>query len=138
MSDTIQRRVTDILHGQPEFSKFDHLVRTSKVIAEIDTDEPFTIFAPTNDAFEKLPAGTIGEVMEQARLREVVSFHIVSGMVPRAELREQDSITMLTGQKALLECVGQTTHIGGALITMADMAAENGFVHAIDTVMFPD
>ena len=138
MSDTIQLRVTDIVHGEPDFSKFDHLLRTSKVIAEIDTDEPFTIFAPTNDAFEKLPAGTIGEAMEQSRLREIVSFHIVSGMVPRAELREEDSVTTLTGQKALIECVGQNTHIGGARITTADMAAENGFVHAIDTVMFPD
>jgi uncharacterized surface protein with fasciclin (FAS1) repeats len=139
MAEPIPRRVTDILQDDEDLSTFNNLVRRSKVIVDIDTDEPFTIFAPSNAAFDKLPEGAIGRLIaDETRLREVMFFHVVSGMFPDAELRERVSMPTLAGKPVLLECVGHSTYVGGALIEVADDAAENGFVHVIDTVLLPD
>jgi uncharacterized surface protein with fasciclin (FAS1) repeats len=139
MAEPMPRRVTDILQEDPDLSTFNNLLRRSKAIVDIDSDEPFTVFAPTNAAFDKLPEGAIGKlVAEEPRLREVVFFHIVSGMFPEAELRELTSLPTLSGATALLECVGHHTYAAGAMIEVADQTAENGFVHTIDTVMMPD
>jgi uncharacterized surface protein with fasciclin (FAS1) repeats len=139
MAEPILRRVTDIVADDPALSMFNNLLRRSKVMADLDTDDAFTIFAPTDEAFDKLPDGAIGKlVADEGRLREVMLFHVAAGMYPRAELRESKELGMLSKQPALLECVGQRTYIGGALIESGDLAAENGYVHTIDTVMFPD
>ena len=139
MADQIPRRVTEIIENDPDLSTFNQLVRRSKAIADIDTDEQFTVFAPTNAAFEKLPEGGLGRlVADETRLREVMFFHVVSGMFPEVELRSLDSVPTLAGVPALLECVGYHTYVGGAMIEVADYAADNGFVHTIDTVMLPD
>jgi uncharacterized surface protein with fasciclin (FAS1) repeats len=139
MADQLPRRVTDILRDDPELSTFNQLLRRSGVIVDVDTDEPVTLFAPTNDAFGKLPEGALGGlVADEARLREVVSFHVAPGMYPAAGLRTLEAVDTLLGQPALLECVGPRTYVGGAVIDLADLTAENGFLHKIDTVMFPD
>ena len=139
MAEPTPRRVTDILQDDPDLSTFNNLLRRSKVIVEIDSDEPFTVFAPTNAAFDKLPEGAVGKLIaDEPRLREVMFFHVVSGMFPEAELRSLESVPTLSGAPALLECVGHHTYVGGAMIELADSAAENGFVHTLDTVMFPD
>jgi uncharacterized surface protein with fasciclin (FAS1) repeats len=131
-------RVTDIVRDTPELSTFDQLLRRSKVIAEIDTDEPFTIFAPTNEAFEKLPPNTIGALIDDPpELHETVLFHVVSGLYPEAELRLESSVMTLAGVHVLIEKMDYRTYVGGALIEESDIEAENGFVHLIDTVMFP-
>jgi uncharacterized surface protein with fasciclin (FAS1) repeats len=139
MAGPMPRRVTDILQQDDDLSTFNNLVRRSKAIVDIDSDEPFTVFAPTDAAFEKLPEGSLGRLSaDEARLREVVFFHVASGMYPEAELREREEVPTLAGKPALLECVGHHTYVGGAMIEVADQAAENGFVHTLDTVMMPD
>jgi len=136
---SIPRRVTDIVNDDPDLSTFNNLLRHAKVIADIDTDEPFTIFAPTNDAFDKLPPGALGELTSNMpRLRELVLFHVVSGMFPEPELRELDDLPTLAGKDVLFERLDWHTYAGGARIALADVAAENGFVHVLESVMVPD
>ena len=131
-------RVTDIVRDTPELSTFNQLLRRSKVIAEIDTDAPFTIFAPTNEAFEKLPPNAIGALVDDPpALHEAILFHVVSGEYPEAGLRTETSIMTLAGVHVLIEKMDYRTYVGGALIEQADIEAENGFVHLIDTVILP-
>lgn len=139
MADTIPRRVTDILADDPDLSTFNNLLRRSKLIADVDTDDAFTIFAPTNAAFDAMPEGSIGELTgNEARLREVVAFHIAPGMYPEPELRELDEVATLADKEILVERLDWHTYVGGARIALADVAAENGFVHVIESVMIPD
>jgi len=136
---TIPRRVTDIVNDDPDLSTFNNLLRRSKVIADIDSDEVFTIFAPNNDAFDKWPEGALGELIaDEPRMRELVLFHVTEGMFPEPELRELDELPTLAGKDVLLERLDWHTYAGGARIELADIAAENGFVHVLDSVMVPD
>ncbi len=131
-------RVTDIVRDRPDVSTFNQLLRRSKVIAEIDNDRPYTIFAPANDAFEKLPPNTLGAlVADPQALHEAILFHVCEGIFPEDELREETSIMTLAGVRVLVEAMNYRTYVGGAMIVEGDIAAENGFVHLTDTVLFP-
>jgi|ERR1035437_7577341 uncharacterized surface protein with fasciclin (FAS1) repeats len=131
-------RVTEILRGSPEFSTFNQLLRRSHVIAEIDTDDQLTVFAPANEAFEKMPPNSLGALIaDPAALHEAVLFHVIAGAYPEVALRAESSVMTLAGIHLLVEKMDYRTYVGGALITEGDIEAENGFVHVVDTPLFP-
>lgn len=138
MATIVPSRVSDILQNSPDLSTFNQLIRRSKLIAKIDTDEPYTIFAPTNDAFEKLPAHAVGALIaDDERFRETMAFHVVEGEYPELALRMLDEVDTLAGVPLLIVKMDTDTIVGGATIVDADETAENGYVHCVDTVLFP-
>ncbi|MBP3889018.1 MAG: fasciclin domain-containing protein [Cellulosilyticum sp.] len=103
---------------------------------------PFTVFAPTNEAFNKLPKGTLDELLKpenKAKLADLLTYHVKSGKTSSQEalkLNGQD-IKMLNGKPAKIEVKGNDLYIDGAKVIVADVQAKNGVIHVIDAVMQP-
>ncbi len=101
---------------------------------------PFTVFAPTDEAFAKVPAATLEALAkDKAKLKNVLLYHVVAGKVPAAEalkLAGKGAKTM-EGQEAKISVMGGTPMIGNAHIVKTDIMAKNGIIHVIDAVILP-
>jgi uncharacterized surface protein with fasciclin (FAS1) repeats len=101
---------------------------------------PFTVFAPTDAAFAKLPAGTLDDLLKpenKAKLQGILKYHVVSGDVRAADVVKLDSAKTLEGKSVPVKVSGETVKIGDATVTKTDIAASNGVIHVIDTVLLP-
>ena len=139
--------------GDPNFTTLVSAVQSAGLVETLNGAGPFTIFAPTNAAFEKVPAATRDSLMApagKADLTKILTYHVVPGRVDGAALAQQiqaggGSATLTTVQGGTLTArVGADGAItltdaegGTAKVTQADVAATNGVIHAIDTVAMP-
>ena len=101
---------------------------------------PFTVFAPTDAAFAKLPAGTVEELLKpenKAKLVAVLTYHVVPGNVMAAQAATLSSAKTVNGAMLAIHAMGGKVMIDNATVTTADIAATNGVIHVIDTVMLP-
>jgi transforming growth factor-beta-induced protein len=121
--------------------QFDTLLAAAKAAGLAETlaeGGPFTVFAPTDEAFAKLPAGTVEALLaDPERLRAVLLYHVVSGAVPAAEVTKLDTAKTLNGARVDLRVEGGEVFVNAARVTGADVMASNGVVHVIDTVLIP-
>lgn len=102
---------------------------------------PFTVFAPTDEAFAKLPAGTVESLLKPAnkqKLTAILTYHVVAGNVKAADVVKLTSAKTLNGQSVTIKTVGGKVLINGATVVKADIAATNGTIHVIDTVLMPN
>ena len=101
---------------------------------------PFTVFAPTDAAFAKLPEGTLKSLLMPAnkqKLTAILTYHVVAGNVKAADVIKISSAKTLNGQSVTIKVVGGKVLINGATVVKADIAATNGTIHVIDTVLMP-
>ena len=101
---------------------------------------PFTVFAPTDEAFAKLPEGTLKSLLMPAnkqKLKAILTYHVVAGNVKAADVIKLSSVKTLNGQSVTIKVVGGKVLINGATVVKADIAATNGSIHVIDTVLMP-
>lgn len=101
---------------------------------------PFTVFAPTDAAFEKLPAGTVDTLLKpenKAMLQAVLKYHVVSGKVLAADVVKLSKATTLQGQDVSITVSGSSVKVNDANVTATDVLATNGVIHVIDTVLLP-
>lgn len=99
---------------------------------------PFTVFAPTDAAFAKLPAGTVEALLkDKAKLTSILTYHVVAGKVEAKDVVKLDSAKTVNGQSVTIKVMGETVMVDGATVTAADIAASNGVIHVIDTVLMP-
>jgi len=101
---------------------------------------PFTVFAPTDAAFAKLPAGTVETLLEpenRARLQQILKYHVVAGAVDAAAVVKLDSAPTLAGQRVAIRA-GSDVTVAGAKVVKADIRCSNGVIHVIDTVILPE
>ena len=101
---------------------------------------PFTLFAPTDDAFAKLPAGTVQELLKpenREKLRKILSYHVIAGRVSAAQARSVSSAETVAGQSVRITTNGDQLVINDAVVRIADIPASNGVVHVIDRVLIP-
>jgi uncharacterized surface protein with fasciclin (FAS1) repeats len=101
---------------------------------------PFTVFAPTDEAFAKLPEGTLKSLLMPAnkqKLKAILTYHVVAGNVKAADVIKLSSVKTLNGQSVTIKVVGGKVLINGATVVKADIAATNGTIHVIDTVLMP-
>ena len=100
------------------------------------THDPFTVFAPTDDAFKKLPAGTVESLLkDKAKLAAILTYHVVSGKVMAKDITPGD-VKTVQGTMITLATAGGAT-VNGAHVTTADIDCTNGVIHVIDTVLLP-
>lgn len=100
---------------------------------------PFTVFAPSDDAFAKLPAGTVESLLKpenKAKLAGILTLHVVAGNVMSADIKGPMSCASVNGEHLEITVDGGV-HVNGAKVTNADIACTNGVIHVIDTVMMP-
>ncbi len=99
---------------------------------------PFTVFAPSDDAFSKLPSGTVESLLEDlSTLRKILEYHVVSGKVMAADVVKLSQATTTEGEDVKISASNGTVKINDATVTMPDIEAENGIIHVIDTVLLP-
>ena len=97
----------------------------------------FTVFAPTDEAFAKLPAGTVESLLEDpAALRKILLYHVASGELPASAVVSQSSIQTLEGGSLSVSTAGGVK-VNDATVTATDIRARNGIIHVIDTVLIP-
>ena len=101
---------------------------------------PYTVFAPTDDAFAKLPAGTVDELLKpenKEKLVAILTYHVVPGDVMAAKVMKMSSAKTVNGQAVTISTKGGTVMIDNAKVVKADIACSNGVIHVIDTVLMP-
>jgi uncharacterized surface protein with fasciclin (FAS1) repeats len=99
---------------------------------------PFTVFAPTDAAFRKLPAGAVDALLaDPERLRAVLLYHVVPGRVTAAQVTGMTSANTVNGAAVRVRSQGGSVMINNATVVQADVAASNGVIHVIDTVLMP-
>jgi len=132
----------DIVDTAVAAGSFTTLVTAVKAAGLVDTlksDGPFTVFAPTDEAFAKLPAETLTAVLaDKAKLTAILTYHVVAGKVMAKDVVGLNGKTATTLQGGTLKV--DTTHgvkIGGATVTKTDIECSNGVIHVIDTVLLP-
>lgn len=99
---------------------------------------PFTVFAPTDEAFAKLPKGTVeGLLKDKETLKKVLLYHVVSGNIMASDVVKLSEATTVEGSKVKIKVVDGSVMINDAKVTTADVKASNGVIHIIDTVLLP-
>ncbi|MDX1426022.1 MAG: fasciclin domain-containing protein [Kiloniellales bacterium] len=101
---------------------------------------PFTVFAPTDAAFAKLPAGTVEELLKpenKDKLTAILTYHVVAGEVMAADVVELDEAETVNGEMLTVKTDGNTVMVNDAKVTAVDIPASNGVIHVIDTVVLP-
>jgi uncharacterized surface protein with fasciclin (FAS1) repeats len=141
-------RADDIVDVATKAGTFNTLVAAVKAAGLVDTLKgkgPFTVFAPTDDAFKKLPAGTVENLLKpenKAQLVSILTYHVLPGRYDAARITGAKARATRFGiptvQGANVEVdLRQGVKVSGATVTKTDIAATNGVVHVIDTVMLP-
>ncbi len=98
---------------------------------------PFTVFAPTDEAFAKLAKGTVeGLLQDIPKLKKILTYHVVSGKVMAADVVKLKSATTIEGEDVKIDA-SKGVKINNATVTTPDIAADNGVIHIIDTVLIP-
>jgi len=109
------------------------------LVEALKGDGPFTVFAPTDDAFAKLPEGTIESLLkDKETLKKILLYHVVSGEVTSKEVVKLNKAETLAGKNVNIKVKDGTVMINDATITAADVMASNGVIHIIDTVLIPE
>lgn len=135
------KTIVDIAASKPEFSTLVAALKAGDLVTTLQGTGPFTVFAPTNDAFAKLPAGTLDDLLKpenRDKLRAILTYHVVPGRVRAADVVKLDEATTVNGAKADVEVEGGTVMVDGAKVTATDITADNGVIHVVDSVMLPD
>ena len=129
----------DIVDTAVKAGNFKTLVAAVKAAGLVDTLKgkgPFTVFAPTDEAFAKIPKETLdGLLKDKAALSKILTYHVVAGKVMAKDVKPGMVKTVQGGEITLATAGGVT--VNGAKVVAADVAADNGVIHAIDTVIMP-
>jgi uncharacterized surface protein with fasciclin (FAS1) repeats len=119
---------------------FKTLVKAVQAAGLVDTLSslgPFTVFAPTDEAFAKLPAGTLeGLLKDVPKLKSVLTYHVVPGRMMAADVVKQSSLKTVQGQNIIVDTKGGAK-VNDANIVKTDIATDNGVIHVIDKVILP-
>ena len=115
-------------------------VQAAGLVDALKGNGPFTVFAPTDEAFAKLPSGTIDELLlpeNRGLLTSILTYHVVPGSIEASEVVAMSKLTTLSGQRVDLRVSGDNVHIDNARILATDIETSNGIIHVIDTVIMP-
>lgn len=130
--------IVDVAVGAGNFTTLVAAVTAADLVETLSGPGPFTVFAPTDEAFAALPAGVLDALLlpeNKAVLAQILTYHVVSGMVMAADVTDGDVATV-EGQNVTLSTMGGVT-VNGAKVISADVMADNGVIHAIDAVILP-
>jgi uncharacterized surface protein with fasciclin (FAS1) repeats len=131
--------VVDVAAGNPDFSTLVTAVKAAGLAETLSSEGPFTVFAPTNAAFAKLPAGTVENLLKpenKDQLVAVLTYHVVAGKVLAADVVKLSTATTVNGKAVTIDA-SNGVKVNDATVTATDIAASNGVIHVIDTVLLP-
>jgi uncharacterized surface protein with fasciclin (FAS1) repeats len=133
----------DIVDTAVSAGSFNTLAAALKAADLVDTlrgDGPFTVFAPTDDAFAKLPEGTLQDLLRpenKAKLQSILTYHVVSGKVMAKDVTTMSSAKTVNGESFQISQSDGSVMVDNAKVIKTDVMASNGVIHVIDTVIIP-
>lgn len=134
-----QKTVVDIVVGSDDHTTLEAAVIAAELADDLQGEGPFTLFAPTDAAFEALPEGTVSSLLEDptGALANILLYHVVGSMAYSKDLSNGQMIGTLQGDKITVKFKDGKAYINDAMVTVADIKADNGVVHVIDAVITP-
>lgn len=132
--------IVAIAAGNDDFSTLVTAVKAAGLVETLQGDGPFTVFAPTNDAFAKLPDGTVESLLKpenKDKLTAVLTYHVVPAKVMAADV-SPGNVKTVNGASATIAVEDGTVTIDSAEVLQTDIEASNGVIHVIDAVILPD
>lgn len=130
--------IAAIVANDPNFSTLLSAVQAAGLVGTLSSPGPYTVFAPTNAAFAKVPQDQLTALLNnREQLRALLLYHVVPGRVTSAQVSGLSSATTASGGTLNITTSGNTVRINDATVTRADIRASNGIIHVIDTVLMP-
>jgi uncharacterized surface protein with fasciclin (FAS1) repeats len=127
--------IVDIAVGNDSFKTLVAAVLAAGLVETLKSPGPFTVFAPTDEAFAKLPPGTITTLLQNIpQLTRILKYHVVSGKLTQADLAKLGTVTSVEGSTININCENGF-EVKNATVLAADIDADNGVIHVIDTVI---
>jgi uncharacterized surface protein with fasciclin (FAS1) repeats len=127
--------IVEIAVSNPSFTTLVAAVQAAGLVEALQSPGPFTVFAPTDDAFAKLPPGTVQTLVQNPpQLARILKFHVVSGKLTQADLAKLGIVTSLEGATIPIDC-STGFEVKNSTVVAADIDADNGIIHVIDTVI---
>ncbi|WP_434734426.1 fasciclin domain-containing protein (plasmid) [Rhizobium sp. YTUHZ044] len=133
----------DVVETAAEAGKFKTLataLEAAGLVATLKGTGPFTVFAPTDEAFANLPAGTVENLLKpenKQKLTAILTYHVVAGKMMAKDVAGIDEAKSVNGKMIDVNVEGSTVKVNDAAVTAADIAASNGVIHVIDKVIVP-
>ncbi len=137
---TDKKDIVDTAVAAGSFNTLVAAVKAADLVSTLKGDGPFTVFAPTDEAFAKLPEGAVENLLKpenKEKLKSVLTYHVVSGKVDAAAASKLTSAKTVNGEELTIKVEDGTVMIDKAKVTKADIMASNGVIHVIDTVLMP-
>ena len=132
--------VLEVAGAAGDFSTLVAAVDAADLTATLEGEGPFTVFAPTDDAFAKLPAGTVENLLKpenKVQLIAVLTYHVVPGAVYSQDVVKIDSATSVNGKPIAIAATKDGVRVNDATVVAVDIRATNGVIHVIDEVILP-
>ena len=134
--------IVDTAVGAGQFNTLAAALKAAGLVETLKGPGPFTVFAPTDEAFKKLPAGTVEDLLKpenKQKLVEVLTYHVVPGKVISTDLSgKKMDVKTIQGSTLAVDASGDSVMVDNAKVVSADVAADNGVIHVIDTVVLPN
>jgi uncharacterized surface protein with fasciclin (FAS1) repeats len=131
------KNIVDTAIGAGNFTTLAAGIAAAGLTNTLAEKGPFTVFAPTDEAFRKLPAGAVDALLkDSAKLKAVLNYHMIPGRVEAKDIKSGDLMT-LQGSPLTAVVASSDVQVNGAHVKRADLVATNGVIHAIDTVIMP-
>ena len=134
------RDIVDTAVAAGSFGTLAKALAAADLVDTLKGAGPFTVFAPTDAAFAKLPAGTVESLLKpenKAKLRRILTYHVVSGKVMAADVVKMHSAKAVSGDTITVAAKGGTVTVDDARVVKTDIVAGNGIIHVVDTVIMP-
>jgi uncharacterized surface protein with fasciclin (FAS1) repeats len=138
MEETMQENIVETAVAAGDFTTLTSLVEQAGLAETLSGEGPFTVFAPTDDAFAKVPQATLDSLAtDPETLRAVLLYHVVEGEARASDVAKLSSAETLNGASVRLETTDGGVMVNGATVVQADVTASNGVIHVIDEVLIP-
>jgi uncharacterized surface protein with fasciclin (FAS1) repeats len=132
--------IVDIALKGKQFTTLVAALKAADLVDTLAGDGPFTVFAPTNAAFAKLPKGAVANLLKpenKEQLKKVLTYHVVSGAVPSSKLKNGQKVATVEGSSISVQIRRGQVKVNNAAVTTANIKATNGIIHVIDRVIMP-
>lgn len=130
--------IAGVVSNDPNFSTLLAAVQAAGLVETLSGPGPFTVFAPTNAAFAKIPQADLDALLnDREKLRAVLLYHVVPGRVTAAQVMNLTTAKTVNGANVNVSMMGSSVMINDSTVTQADIRASNGVIHVIDTVLMP-
>ncbi len=139
-STTAKSDIVDTAVGAGQFNTLAAALKAAGLVDTLKGPGPFTVFAPTDEAFAKLPKGTVEDLLKpenKAKLTSILTYHVVSGKVGASDVVKLTSAKTVQGQDLKIAAADGKVKVDGANVVKTDIECSNGLIHVIDSVIMP-